>query len=198
MKETEPTEIIESINEEVDEEMSAEEPVEEHAPADSEQNQGQTSGEAKEAPEEAQSTDPGGVPITIPDMPLLFPDINAPIKTYEGGSRDFVDPELEELEEVSINVPEEVSQTCAFSRSLRYRQQGDDIVQLQLFLKKQGWEIYPEGILSGLFGPLTYHAVVRFQEKYPEEILAPWDIEEGTGFVGSTTRKKIKELCVPG
>ena len=37
-------------------------------------------------------------------------------------------------------------------------------------------------------------AVIRFQEKYASEILAPWKITEGTGFVGKTTRAKLSAL----
>lgn len=81
-----------------------------------------------------------------------------------------------------------------FNVNLRPGQRGDDVRYLQIFLKAQGPEIYPEGIVSGWFGPLTKKAVIRFQEKYAEDILAPWGLTKGTGFVGETTRAKINEL----
>ena len=65
---------------------------------------------------------------------------------------------------------------------------------LQEFLKSQGPEIYPEGLVTGNFLSLTKAAVIRFQEKYASEILAPWGITQGTGFVGETTRAKINQL----
>ena len=65
---------------------------------------------------------------------------------------------------------------------------------LQEFLKNQGPEIYPEGLVTGNFLELTKKAVIRFQEKYAKDILAPWGLEKGTGFVGPTTRAKINEL----
>lgn len=65
---------------------------------------------------------------------------------------------------------------------------------LQEFLKNQGTTIYPEGIVSGNFGKLTQIAVMRFQEKYAPDILAPFGLVSGTGFVGSSTRAKINEL----
>ncbi len=63
---------------------------------------------------------------------------------------------------------------------------------LQQFLKEQG--VYPEGIVSGNFLDLTKQAVIRFQEKYLEEILAPLELEKGTGYVGPSTRAKINQL----
>ena len=65
---------------------------------------------------------------------------------------------------------------------------------LQQFLKSQGSEIYPEGLVTGNFLNLTKKAVIRFQEKYKDEILKPLGLEEGTGFVGPLTRNKINQL----
>ncbi len=65
---------------------------------------------------------------------------------------------------------------------------------LQEFLKKQGPEIYLEGLVTGYFGNLTKSAVIRFQEKYASEILAPIKLYAGTGFVGPATRIKINQL----
>jgi len=65
---------------------------------------------------------------------------------------------------------------------------------LQQFLKAQGQEIYPEGLVTGNFGNLTKLAVIRFQEKYKNEILLPVGLIKGTGFVGPLTRAKINML----
>jgi hypothetical protein len=65
---------------------------------------------------------------------------------------------------------------------------------LQEFLKAQGTEIYPEGLVTGNFLSLTKKAVIRFQEKYASEILLPWGINKGTGFVGLMTLRKINSL----
>ncbi len=65
---------------------------------------------------------------------------------------------------------------------------------LQEFLKAQGPDIYPEGLVTGNFYTLTKQAVIRFQQKYANEILTPWALTRGTGYVGSTTLAKINAL----
>lgn len=64
---------------------------------------------------------------------------------------------------------------------------------LQQFLKSQA-DIYPEGYVTGNFASLTMAAVIRFQEKYSSEILAPFGLSQGTGYVGEKTRQKINQL----
>jgi len=94
----------------------------------------------------------------------------------------------EEMESVSISCQK-------FEENLFYGLRNDERVRcLQEFLKAQGSEIYPEGLVTGNFLSLTKAAVIHFQEKYADEILAPWEIEKGTGFVGETTRAKINEI----
>jgi hypothetical protein len=65
---------------------------------------------------------------------------------------------------------------------------------LQEFLKNQGSEIYPEGLITGNFLSLTQAAIIRFQEKYANEILKLVGLEKGTGYVGLRTRAKINQL----
>ncbi|MCK4781658.1 peptidoglycan-binding protein [Candidatus Parcubacteria bacterium] len=81
-----------------------------------------------------------------------------------------------------------------FENNLYYGLNNDEVRNLQEFFKKQGSDIYPEAIVSGWFGPLTQSAVIRFQEKYSNEILEPLGMSRGTGFVGSSTRAKINQL----
>jgi len=84
--------------------------------------------------------------------------------------------------------------TCTFSINLYYGMRGNEVYCLQEFLKSQGPEIYPEGLVTGNFLSLTKAAVIRFQEKYALEILAPIGLEKGTGFVGEMTRAKINAM----
>jgi len=71
---------------------------------------------------------------------------------------------------------------------------NNEVKCLQNFLKSQGSSIYPEGLITGNFGVLTYRAVIRFQEKYASEILFPLGLNKGTGYVGLSTRNKINQI----
>jgi peptidoglycan hydrolase-like protein with peptidoglycan-binding domain len=71
---------------------------------------------------------------------------------------------------------------------------NNNVKCLQQFLKNQGAEIYPEGLVTGYFGPLTMKAVTKFQEKYAFEILSPIKLFRGTGYVGIQTRTKINKM----
>ena len=82
-----------------------------------------------------------------------------------------------------------------FPNNLSIGMKGNDVKCLQQLLEILGADIYPEGLDTGYFGPLTEAAVIRFQNKFADEILLPWGISQGTGFVGKTTRAKLNELC---
>ena len=110
---------------------------------------------------------------------------------------------ISEIEELLNQLREQLNKLTAseeiscqkFEENLFYGLRNDERVRcLQEFLKSQGAEIYPEGLVTGNFLSLTKAAVIRFQEKYADEVLAPWDLAEGTGFVGETTRAKINEI----
>ncbi len=81
-----------------------------------------------------------------------------------------------------------------FLENLYFGLSNNDIRRLQEFLKSQGEDIYPEGLVTGYFGPLTEAAVIRFQEKYKDEVLEPLGLNRGTGFVGEKTREKMNEI----
>ncbi len=86
--------------------------------------------------------------------------------------------------------PAAIPSAGKFTTRLSIGAKSDDVRALQEFLKAQGSDIYPEGLVTGYFGALTKKAVGKFQEKYG--IAKPGDA--GYGYVGPRTRAKINEL----
>jgi len=84
----------------------------------------------------------------------------------------------------------------SITENLHIGVQGGQVECLQEFLTEQGADIYPEAYITGYFGQLTKEAVIRFQQKYAEEILFPLNITEPTGFVGASTRTKINQIFI--
>ncbi len=89
-----------------------------------------------------------------------------------------------------------ITDTNVFKSDLRLGSQGHEVRALQECLS-QFPEIYPEGEITGNFGPKTQKAVIKFQEAHSEEILAPWGFNQGTGLVSRTTRTRLNEVCFP-
>ncbi len=48
--------------------------------------------------------------------------------------------------------------------------------------------------INGTYSKANFNAVVLWQEKYTADILKPWGIKKGTGYVYTTSLKKIKQL----
>jgi len=68
---------------------------------------------------------------------------------------------------------------------------GKDVTALQNFLKSQGADIYPEGLVTGYYGVLTTAAVGRFQLQNGVVTSAS---DPGYGYTGPKTRAKINSL----
>jgi ABC-type transport system substrate-binding protein len=80
-----------------------------------------------------------------------------------------------------------------FKKALNPGSSGAEVTKLQECLAEDP-NIYT-GEISGYFGDQTKEAVVRFQEKYREDILVPSDLDKGNGKVGTSTIKKLNEVC---
>ena len=118
-------------------------------------------------------------------------EILAPQGLYRGtGVVDlYTRIKLNELYGASGIIPKAVE----LITGLKYGDHGDEVRLLQTWLAKDS-DVYPKGITSGWFGPLTRTAVVRFQEKYASEILIPQGLSDGTGIVDALTRQKLNQL----
>jgi len=72
---------------------------------------------------------------------------------------------------------------------------GEEIRALQKVLINEGvWEAEVEA--TGYFGPITKTALAKFQEKYGQDILKPFNLESGTGYFGSKTEDYLKRLSL--
>ena len=76
-----------------------------------------------------------------------------------------------------------------FNTFLHLGSRGAQVSALQSFFK-QDPSLYPEGLVTGYFGPLTLSVVERFQERY--NIAKPGD--GGYGLVGPLTRAKLNGM----
>ncbi len=133
-----------------------------------------------------------GVEVTSPLLPEMFEGIEErEPEEIEKTPREL----LEEAGLVKINGKlVEERNDFNFSSRLENGSEGGEVEDLQKCLS-QFPDIYPDQQATGYFGEKTEQAVVLFQEKYKEDILDPWDVEEGTGVVSETTRKKLNEVC---
>jgi len=89
-----------------------------------------------------------------------------------------------------------------FSVNLRYGEDSADVQQLQILLNKDpATEVAAAGPGSSgqettFFGPATLQAVIKFQNKYASQILAPVGLVVGTGYVGPSTIAELNQLLL--
>lgn len=95
-----------------------------------------------------------------------------------------------------------VSASNSFSRTLKFGMEGGDVRDLQILLNTDSETRVAEsgagspGNETDYFGPATKRAVIKFQEKYKNEILSPVGLTQGTGFFGEKTREKAIALSL--
>lgn len=97
---------------------------------------------------------------------------------------------------------EGIPEGFVFEKHLYFGMTDVEVKYLQIALNHLGFKLAEEGPGSPgneteYFGPLTKAAVIKFQEKYAEDVLAPWGLTAGTGYVGKTTIAKLNDLLAP-
>lgn len=80
----------------------------------------------------------------------------------------------------------------SFTQFLKRGSRGAQVSALQEFLKRDVL-LYPEGTVSGFFGPATERAVQQFQKKY-NLVTSGTPATTGYGVVGPKTRNKLNVL----
>ncbi|MBU6232465.1 hypothetical protein KGP36_07565 [Patescibacteria group bacterium] len=91
------------------------------------------------------------------------------------------------------------SQIPNFTRSLKLGMIGNDVKNLQIFLNQHNFTVSQSGAGSSghetsYFGPATFRALIRFQNAYAAQILAPYGLSQGTGFFGPSSIKEANSL----
>lgn len=135
--------------------------------------------------------------VDSPILPQVYKDFQPPLKTYSFDpqtAQSFFQQAGFTLSEDGKLVKEIREEFIEFKSDLRVGSRGEEVKALQKCLALDP-EVYPEGKITGYFGSATKKAVIKFQEKYWEEILKPWGFKNGTGIVSKTTRKKLNEIC---
>jgi len=94
---------------------------------------------------------------------------------------------------------------CAtFTRNHSMGNSGGEVMAIQKFLNSvDGTQLATTGAGSpgnetSYFGSITKAAVVKFQNKFAADILAPVGLSAGTGYWGPSSRAKANSLCAGG
>ena len=101
-------------------------------------------------------------------------------------------------ETVFADIPSDFS----FIHNLQLGMSNIDVKHLQIVLNSDTETRLSEsgagspGQETLLFGNLTKFSVIKFQEKYADEILTPWGLTTGNGYLGTNTIKKLNSLLI--
>jgi hypothetical protein len=121
-----------------------------------------------------------------------------PIADRSGSTGEVVGIEVfyEPGEVKGAEVPAPTPEPAECNYLLEYIKLGADNNPIEV--KKLEWflnEFEGESLaVNGIYEQVDFDAVSRFQEKYMEDILTPWNHNKATGYVYITTKKKINEL----
>ena len=99
------------------------------------------------------------------------------------------------LQQQLAQIQGQTTQWCHnFNANLGYGDTNSEVGALLVALEKEGlYEIVDINPVRR-FDEMIASAVSGFQQKYASEILTPWRLKYGTGFVGVSTRAKLNKL----
>jgi len=133
--------------------------------------------------------------MTLKDIESFLVSKDGVLKNY--ACREIKVEKTEETESINNNNETEGGQTCndylnpaVHVDPAQSENNSNQVTKLQSFLKS----FYSEVQETKLYDQTTINAVKKFQNKYAAEVLTPWGLTSGTGYVGKTTIKKINEL----
>jgi uncharacterized protein (TIGR02145 family) len=101
---------------------------------------------------------------------------------------------------VPVKSSEGIPSDFLFTKNLAKGAKGEDVRYLQIVLNKDtATKVNQSGPGSPgnetiYFGPATFNAIRRFQQKYADEVLKSIGLTIPTGFVGAKTRGKINSI----
>ena len=116
-----------------------------------------------------------------------------------GGTPTTTTTQIKTLQEQVKELKSELAEAkikIKFTETLYRGISGDKVIELQEFLK-QFPDIYPEGLVTGYFGPLTETAVQKLQEKH-DIVSGGTTATTGYGQVGPKTRAQLNSLLTTG
>lgn len=138
-----------------------------------------------------------GTEAKSPILPLFF-DLPGPTVSYDFDREKAqkilnevgytVNPVTQKREKVLTKA----ITTLLFPNELKLKDQGQEVKKLQECLNKQG---FYQGTLDGIFSEQVKTALIKFQEKYSDEILKPENLKKGNGLFKERTRTKLSQLC---
>ena len=126
--------------------------------------------------------------VTVQELMDQIASLQAQVQALQGQQTATAQPST------SAQGPTSTTSWChTFNQNLAYGNAATaEVGYLHTALDREGLSYSPD--TGNTFREATILAVTIFQERYTSEILAPYGLIHGTGYVGETTRAKLNEL----